>query len=102
MSTDSSLPTSATPALSPRAAHQRLRLQANLLKAIRDMQDACDQALRDVNDDRVAVGDKAPRVLKAFAWGFANASNSIENALSAREDEMATALHEQSTPPKDA
>lgn len=62
------------------------------------MQEACEKALRDVNDDRVAAADKAARVINAFAWGFANASGSIENALSSREDEMATALYEQSTP----
>ena len=48
------------------------------------MKDACEEAARAVARD--GDHDAARRVLHAFAWGFANASSSIECAMSAIED----------------
>ena len=63
-----------------------VRVIVHLCQALRTMRDACDDAER-----RVSSGDSdaIQRVLHALAWGSANASSSIENALAVLEDERA-------------
>lgn len=64
------------------------RVARNLAAAIEIMQSACaDAARRAASADAYAV----QQVLHTFAWGFANASSSIECAMAALED---TALAE--------
>lgn len=60
------------------------RIENNLLAAIKTMRNACDDAERYAKS-----GDSrsVQRVLHLLTWGFANASSSIESALSAVEDE---------------
>ena len=65
------------------AEHLKSRAAANLRQAVQTMRDACDRAERDLE-----AGDSnaCQRVLHSFAWGFANASSSIETAMSHVED----------------
>ena len=60
------------------------RVVKHLKNAVETMHNACEEAGRAIakGNDQYA----ARRVLHAFAWGFANASGSIENAMSALED----------------
>jgi len=60
------------------------RVVRNLNAAVETMRNACEEAGRAIA--RGGDQDAARRVLHAFAWGFANASGSIENAMSALED----------------
>lgn len=62
------------------------RVAKNLNAAVETMRDSCDEAGRAIaqGDDQNA----ARRVLHAIAWGFANASSSIECAMYALEDEQ--------------
>ena len=72
------------------------RVTANLLRAIKTMREACDTAEREASS---ADGPACQRVLHAFAWGFANASSSIETAMASVEDGHIIALMDsQSTP----
>jgi hypothetical protein len=54
----------------------------NLAKAIRVMRDACDKAEREVAGGSTACR----RVLHELTWGLANATSSIESAMSNVED----------------
>ena len=65
------------------------RVTANLARAIQTMREACDTAERDASS---ADSTACQRVLHAFAWGFANASSSIETAMSSVEDGHVIAL----------
>ena len=60
------------------------RVTRNLNSAVSTMRDACEDAARAIarGNDQEAVR----RVLHTFSWGWANASVSIENAMSALED----------------
>lgn len=60
------------------------RVRRNLAQAIATMRDACDNAERDAarSDDARAVQG----VLNSLAWGFANASSSIEGAMASHQD----------------
>ena len=62
------------------------RVVKNLNDAVEKMRDACDDAARAVTHS--TDQDSARRVLHALAWGFANASSSIECAMSALEDAL--------------
>lgn len=66
------------------ATHLHERAKGHLQKAIKTMREACDAAERSCNEDKPA--EACQRVLHAFAWGMANASSSIETAMSAVED----------------
>jgi hypothetical protein len=61
------------------------RVTRNLLEAVKTMRDACNAAERAI----VKEGDAAATlaVMHAFAWGWANASGSVENAMSWLDDE---------------
>jgi hypothetical protein len=56
----------------------------NLHAAVKTMREACDTAERRINEGRIA--SSAEGVLNALAWGFANATSSLENAMSANND----------------
>ena len=60
------------------------RVVKHLKTAVETMHNACEDAGRAIArcDDQYAVRC----VLHTLAWGFANASTSIENAMSALED----------------
>lgn len=60
------------------------RILINLERAIQTMRDAMEQAERNA---RGGDASACQRVIHDLAWGFANASGSIECALSAVEDE---------------
>lgn len=79
---------------SEREQAARNRTEAHLMRAIETMQDACDQAKRLVEQQ----ADKATAcryVLHSLAWGFANASSSIESALVWVEEAHAAANSDQ-------
>lgn len=64
-------------------------VQRNLLNAIATIRAACDDAERYAkNGDAYAI----QRVFHCLAWGQANASSSIENAMSRLMDENAREL----------
>jgi len=66
------------------ADSQRDRAKQRPLGAIRTMRSACDDAERIVVLNGAA--EAAQGVLKALAWGLANASSGIETAMAALED----------------
>lgn len=63
--------------------HMRTRAAMHLRQAVQTMRDSCDRAERDLE---AGDGTACQRVLHSFAWGFANASSSIETAMSIVED----------------
>jgi len=65
------------------------RVQRNLAAAIATMRAACDDAERRAT---AGNGAAARAVMHALAWGMANASSSVENALAAVEDGHELAL----------
>lgn len=68
------------------------KVQRNLLRAVEVMRGACEEAgrhLGDADDGSAACR----RVLHDLAWGFANASSSIETAMAHIEDENAIREH---------
>lgn len=75
------------------------RVHENLKAAIKIMRDACDDAERHIsaiNDDAQDNRDSAAisRVLHTLAWGQANATTHIENAMTAHNDEMLSTLYD--------
>ncbi len=71
--------------------HLRKRAAAQLKQAIQTMRDACDKAERDALP---GDGNACQRVLHALTWGLANASSSIETAMSHVEDAHIVAAFE--------
>ncbi len=63
--------------------NQEDRISRNLLAAIKTMRNACDDAELGI---KISGERSAQKVLHALSWGFANASSSIESAMSAIED----------------
>ena len=61
----------------------RARAAQHLRQAVQTMREACDRAERDLD---AGDGAACQRVLHSFAWGFANASSSIETAMAHVED----------------
>lgn len=63
--------------------HLRTRAAEHLKQAVKTMRAACDVAERDLV---AGDGTACQRVLHALTWGLANASGSIETAMSNVED----------------
>ncbi len=63
--------------------YMRSRAAEQLAHAVKTMREACDRAERDLSK---GDGTACQRVLHALSWGFANASSSIETAMSHVED----------------
>jgi hypothetical protein len=72
----------------------KARAAEQLGNAVKTMREACDKAERDLT-----TGDSnaCQRVLHSFAWGFANASSSIESAMACIEDAHLIDAHNAST-----
>lgn len=56
------------------------RAQENLFRAVQVMREACNKADQCAGD---GIENSCQRVLHELAWGFANASSSIEGAMAA-------------------
>lgn len=63
--------------------HLKTRAAEQLKQAVKTMRAACDMADRDAV---AGDGTACQRVLHALTWGLANASSSIETAMSNVED----------------
>lgn len=71
--------------------HLRGHAAAQLKQAVQTMREACDRAERDLTP---GDGNACQSVLHALTWGLANASSSIQTAMSHVEDAHVIAAFE--------
>lgn len=64
------------------AEYAKKQAESQLTDAISTMRRFCDDAEREANRVDTPVHDRIRHVMNAFAWGAANASTSLQNAIS--------------------